>query len=106
MLYNGKTLQKESCKETDSAYRQAESHSNKNEEVQSEDNKVVTQSFSCNYKNKEIKVTVEFPKQSDMVAEQEFKSRLKEIYLEKIRLGAMQISESALTCQPNESTEV
>ena len=106
MLYSGKTLQGKSNKQNDSEYRQAESHSNKNEEVQPKDNKMVTHQFLCRHNNKEVKVTVEFPEQSDLGAEQEFKSRLKEVYLEKVKLGSMQGKESALPCKPNESTEV
>lgn len=37
------------------------------------------------YKNKEIKVILEFPLKSDEAAVREFISRLKEIYLEKIK---------------------
>jgi len=50
---------------------------------------VVTQQFLCRHKNKEVKVTVEFPKQSSPKAEQEFVCRLKEIYLEKVKIGSM-----------------
>ena len=90
----------------DFEYRQAESHSNENKEVHQEDKQVVTHQFLCKHKNQEVKVTVEFPEQSNPQAEQEFKSRLKEIYLEKVKLGSMQGKESALPCEPNENTEV
>ena len=104
MVYRSKALKRNANQ--DSEYRQAESHSNKNEEVHPKDSQVITHQFLCKHKNKEVKVTVEFPEQSDLVAEREFKGRLKEIYLEKVRLGTMQGKESALSCTPNESTEV
>lgn len=104
MIYRSKAVK---CNANqDSEYRQAESHSNKNEEVHPKDSQVITHQFLCKHKNKEVKVTVEFPEQSNPRDEQEFKSRLKEIYLEKIKLGSMQGNESALSCQPNKGTEV
>ena len=45
---------------------------------------MVTRSIVLKHQNKEVKVTVEFPIQSDKVAEQEFIGRLKEMYLRKI----------------------
>ncbi len=44
-------------------------------------------SFSKTAGNKEIKVMLEFPEQSDQKAEQEFFSRLKEICLQKAGVG-------------------
>lgn len=67
---------------------------------------VVTQSFLYKHNNKEVKVTVEFPEQSNPQADSEFTRRLKEIYLEKVKNGSMQGEESALSCQPNKNTEV
>ena len=90
----------------DSEYRQAESHSNKNEEVHPKDRQVITHQFLCKYKNKEVKVTVEFPGQSNSQDELEFTRRLKEIYLKKVKNGSMQGKESALSCTPNKNTEV
>ena len=95
MICNGKALQQQS-ESADSEYRQAESHSNKNEEVHPKDNAMVTQQFLCKYKNKEVKVTVELPEQSNPQDEQEFTDILKNIYLEKVKIGAMQKKESAL----------
>lgn len=66
---------------------------------------MVVQSFLCKHKNKEVKVTVEFPVQSNPKAEQEFTSRLKEIYLEKVKNGSMQGKESALPCIPTNDKE-
>ena len=90
----------------DSEYRQAESHSNKNEEVHPKDSQVITHQFLCKHKNKEVKVTVEFPEQSDSQTDLEFTRRLKEIYLEKVKNGSMQGKESALPCSPDKSMEV
>ena len=45
------------------------------------------------YQNKQVTVTLEFPGQSDPEAEQELVSRLKTIYLEKLKTGAMQKGE-------------
>lgn len=41
--------------------------------------------LSMKYQNRQVKVTLEFPGQPDQKAEQEFISRLKAIYLEKIQ---------------------
>lgn len=104
MVYRSKALK---CyANQDSEYRQAESHSNKNEEIHPKDNQVITHQFLCKHKNKEVKVTVEFPEQSNPQADSEFTRRLKEIYLEKVKNGSMQGEESALSCQPNKNTEV
>lgn len=46
------------------------------------DNKV---SLSLTHQNRQVMVTLEFPEQSDRKAEQEFISRLKAVYLEKIQ---------------------
>ena len=104
MVYNGKTLQQQS-ETIGSEYRQANSHSNKNKEVQQVNSQVVTQQFLCRHKNKEVKVTVEFPEQSNPKAEQEFVCRLKEIYLEKVKIGSMQGKKSALSCTPTKDKE-
>lgn len=55
---------------------------------------MVIQSFRCRHKKKTVKVTVEFPVQSNPKAEQEFTDRLKEIYLEKIKNGLIQGKET------------
>ena len=52
------------------------------------------------YQNKEVRVVLEFPNRTDAKAEDEFISRLKEIYLRKIELGAWQEKESALESNP------
>lgn len=53
-------------------------------------------SYITTHKNKQVHVTLEFPKQSNQKAEQEFIFRLKELYLEKIKNGACISGESAL----------
>lgn len=63
------------------------------------------QAFLCKHKNKTVKVTVEFPEESDPEAEQEFISRFKGIYLEKVKNRFMQEKESALPCIPNNGKE-
>ena len=51
---------------------------------------MITQSFTYQYKNQNINVTLEFPTQTDSKAKQEFVARLKEIYLRKIEMESMQ----------------
>lgn len=53
-------------------------------------------SYTTTHKNKQVHITIEFPKQTDQKAEQEFISRLKEMYLEKIKNGSCNDRESAL----------
>lgn len=53
------------------------------------------------YQSKEVHVILEFPEKSDSSAEAEFISRLKEIYLRKIEIGARQVKASALEANPN-----
>ena len=60
---------------------------------------------SVKYQNKQVQVTLEFPEQSDPKAEQEFVSRLKTIYLEKIKIGAMQKENLALSSSPIKEKE-
>lgn len=66
--------------------------------------KVSKQINTTTYKNSNIKVTLEFPETTDSKAEQEFISRLKEIYLRKIEIGAMQAEESALGYPPTKES--
>lgn len=58
---------------------------------------MVTHQFLCKHKNKDVKVTVEFPEQSDLKEEKEFESRLKEIYLRKIESGFIKEKEPVLS---------
>lgn len=51
-------------------------------------------------KKRGIKVVLQFPEEVDPKAEEEFKCRLKEIYLRKIKFGSMQVEESALQSTP------
>lgn len=60
----------------------------------------VTQNKPAAYKQKEVNVVLEFPKEVDPKAEEEFKCRLKEIYLRKIKFGSMQLEESAVQSTP------
>ena len=46
--------------------------------------------LSLIHKNKQVKVTLEFPERSDQTAKQEFIDRLKAACLEKIRLKTVQ----------------
>ena len=60
---------------------------------------------SVKYQNKQVQVTLEFPEQSDQKAEQEFVSRLKTMYLENIKIGAMQKENLALSSSPIKEKE-
>lgn len=53
-------------------------------------------SYTTRHKNKKVNVTLEFPKQTDRKAEQEFIARLKELYLEKVKTGSCLSRDSAL----------
>ena len=64
------------------------------------------------YQNKEIKVVLEFPQEVNQKVEEEFKNRLKEVYLRKIKFGSMQTEDAALQsaspktgCRPVENTK-
>ncbi len=46
--------------------------------------------------NKEVKVTIEFPEESDLKSEEQLIKILKEIYMEKIKTASMQKVETAL----------
>ncbi len=61
--------------------------------------------LSMTHRNKQIQVILEFPEQSDQKAEQEFIARLKEIYLKKIKNGAMQKEDFALPFPPTKNKE-
>lgn len=45
---------------------------------------------SLTYQNRQVQVTLAFPEQTDTKAEQDFVSRLKMVYLEKIKTEACQ----------------
>ncbi len=83
---------------------QEEPHNMKQEMQVGECQSVQTETFTT-YQNKKVRVVLEFPKQSDPQAEAEFISRLKEIYLRKIEIGAMQEKESALSSHPGVNSE-
>lgn len=57
------------------------------------ENKIVC---SLTYQNRQVQVTLAFPEQTDTKAEQDFVSRLKMVYLEKIKTGAWQKENLAL----------
>ena len=46
--------------------------------------------------NKEVKVTIEFPEESNLKSEEQLIKILKEIYMEKIKTASMQKMETAL----------
>ena len=93
MRYNGKALKQN--KETECG--QTESHNHVNKENELAGNMV---QYEREYGKQSVVVTLDFPEQSDAKAEQEFIGRLKEIYLRKIEIGAMQEKDSALESNP------
>lgn len=50
---------------------------------------MISQSFVIKHKGEEVNVTMEFPKQTDKTAEQEFISRLKAICLENYGMNVL-----------------
>ncbi|MBO5337530.1 MAG: hypothetical protein J6A94_10425 [Lachnospiraceae bacterium] len=84
-----------------SEYSLSEAHSNISEEVYPEELIMDSQSLICKTYINGVQVTLEFPEQSDPKAEQEFMSRLKEIYLRKIEIGSRQDKDSALESNSN-----
>jgi len=80
-----------------SAYTQDETHNNENKSSNLKENQMESYSYRTTHKNKQVNITIEFPKQTDQKAEQEFISRLKELYLEKIKNGTCINEETALT---------
>ena len=79
-----------------SAYNQSEIHINKNKSSNSEEPKMNSYSYITKHKNRAVNVIVEFPIQTNLKAEKEFISRLKELYLEKIKIGSCNNQDSAL----------
>lgn len=61
--------------------------------------------YSLTYQNRQVQVTLAFPEQTDTKAEQDFVSRLKMIYLEKIKTGAWQKNDLALSSPTTKETE-
>lgn len=61
--------------------------------------------YSLKYQNRQVQVTLTFPEQTDTKAEQEFVSRLKMIYLEKIKTGAWQKNDLALSSPTTKEKE-
>ncbi|MBQ7766396.1 MAG: hypothetical protein IJ397_06115 [Lachnospiraceae bacterium] len=90
MLYNSNAI-----KQKQTVYGQDEVHKMKQEQSV-EVCKSVQVETTATYKKKEIKILMEFPQEANWKAEEEFKNRLKEIYLRKINIGSMQSGESAL----------
>lgn len=66
------------------------------------ENKIVC---SLTYQNRQVQVTLAFPEQTDTKAEQDFVSRLKMIYLEKIKTGACQKKDLALSSPTTKEKE-
>lgn len=109
MIYHN-TVQK--CnKASANEYKQAEenkittSNQSQSEQSMQEQSNMETIEFMVDYRKKEIKVTLEFPKNTAEQAEQEFISRLKEIYLKKIKVLSMQEKESALHSKAKDKQE-
>ena len=61
--------------------------------------------FTKSYRNKNVTIHLEFPSQSNEKAADDFFSRLKEIYLQKVENRSMQLKESALQCMSTEEQE-
>ena len=77
-------------------YINSEKHSNDNKDSNSKEIQMDSYSYTTIHKNKQVNVNIEFPKQTDQKAEHEFISKLKELYLEKIKNGSCTSGESAL----------
>ncbi len=90
MIYNGKAK-----KQTKAVYEQDGAHKMKQEQVAGACQKMKKETLAT-YRQKEIKVNIEFPKEANPKAEMELESRLKEVYLRKIKYGSMQVGEAAL----------
>lgn len=112
MLYNTKALKRQGT--TDSEYKNTESNSittsSQTEQGTMRENSIITCNqniveFIALYKNKEITVHLEFPEHHDEEAATDFLNRLKEIYLEKIKLQSMQTEVQALQCTTTEEKE-
>ena len=98
MRYNGKALKQN--KETECGQTEPHNHVNKENELAGNMVQYVSENG-----NQKVVVTLEFPKQSDKKAEQEFIGRLKEIYLKKVKVLSIQEKDSALHCISNERQE-
>lgn len=112
MLYNTKALKCTGT--TDSEYNTTESNSittsNQTEQATMQEEKLITCTenlleFIAPYKNQEITIHLEFPEQQDEVAAVDFISRLKEIYLKKIKIQSMQGEIPALQCNTTREEE-
>lgn len=88
MLYNSNATEQKQ-----SVCGQEETHTMNQEQVVEECQNVQIEAITT-YQKKEVRVVLEFPAVADPRAEAEFQSRLKEIYLRKIKLGSMQGGES------------
>lgn len=55
--------------------------------------------LTVHYKHKAVKVTLEFPKQSDLKFGQEFLFRLKMLYLGKMGIHTMQKEKENMDCE-------
>lgn len=110
MIYHN-TVRK--CTKTSAnEYRQAEdnkittSNQSQSEQSMQEQSNMETMEFMVDYRKKEIKVTLEFPKTPNEKAAREFENCLKELYLKKVKVLSMQKRESALHSKSNEKQEV
>lgn len=94
MIYNGNVK-----KQTGAVYEQDNVHKMEQEQVAGACRNVQIETHAT-YQKKDIKVVLEFPAEADLKAEEEISTRLKEVYLRKIKFGAMQVEEVAVQCTP------
>lgn len=94
MLYNTNTI-----KQTNHGYEQAVTNS-MNQEQSKGDCKSVQVEQKVSYQNRDIKVVLEFPTESNPQAEQKFEDFLKELYLKKIKSESMQKETQELESSP------
>lgn len=61
--------------------------------------------FTLPYKNKDVTIHLEFPKEQNEEAADDFISRLKELYLKKIKIQSGRVETPALYSQPANERE-
>lgn len=110
MLYCNKALK--CIDETGLEYNNTETNkittSNKQEQGNMENIITCTENlieFTAPYKNKEVAIQLEFPEQQDEEAALDFIRRLKEIYLEKIKIQSGHGKSSAVQCTTTSEKE-
>ena len=100
MIYNSNAT-----KQTKAVYEQNSVHKME-KEITVGTVKSVTQKKPVTCNQEDVKVILEYLKEVDPKAEEEFRCRLKEIYLRKIKFGSMQVGKSAVQSTPPEKGEV